>query len=474
LLASLGMEETVRVQEAFDWWQRIQDVRELHTQWRNAAPEAEGLKRMFGGMQQRVEQLGREVSPQGLLNYARPLEVLTGWGQQLKTHERDRKERERLTQESAALHRDALSEQNLVEAAEMRRGAVLARAGVMTRDEVQQQVEVNKKRRQIEGLLSTAHDELNEAAATDTELAIVEDDLIRFDPAHGRQQIQSLEREQKEVEATLSKHHEELGGLKQQIKLLESSRESQARYFQKAHVASDIYRAAEEWFALQIEQEAVIEMRRRFEKENISGTLNTASAYLHRISSGRYHKIWAPLGEDFLCVDDEYGRTFRVEQLSGGTREQLFLAIRFALVREFNKRGIELPVVMDDLFVNFDEERTEAAVECLIEIASEGLQVLFFTCHQHLAEMFQQKQVEPLWLPGHKVAYDINRPDDEAAAFIGANGAEAASYGTSEGSANGNRVFLPDADDLFDDEDQQPSEQQSATEPEQPVRKPAG
>lgn len=163
-----------------------------------------------------------------------------------------------------------------------------------------------------------------------------------------------------------------------------------------------------------------------------------------------------------------------MEQLSGGTREQLFLAIRFALVREFNKRGIELPVVMDDLFVNFDEERTEAAVECLIEIASEGLQVLFFTCHQHLAELFQKKQVEPLWLPGHKVAYDINRPEDEAAAFIGTNGAEV-SYGTSEGSGSGNRVFLPDADDLFDDEDQQPPEQESATEPEQqPVRKPAG
>jgi len=82
LLNSLGMEETVKVAEAFGWWQRIQEVRELHTQWRNAAPEAEGLKRMFGGMQERVEQLGREVAPQGLLNYSRPLEVLTGWGQQ--------------------------------------------------------------------------------------------------------------------------------------------------------------------------------------------------------------------------------------------------------------------------------------------------------------------------------------------------------------------------------------------------------
>ena len=457
LLNSLGMEETVKVQEAFTWWQRIQEVRELHTQWRNAAPEAEGLKRMFGGMQERVEQLGREVSPQGLLNYTRPLEVLTGWGQQLKTHDRDRIERQRLLDDAEKQHRESINEQNLVEAAEMRRGAILARAGAMTREDILHQIDVQKRRGLLEKLLSTTQKELVEISLSEPELAIVEDDIARFDPTRGREQIFSLEREQKTVEAELSKNHEELGGLKQEIKLLESSRESQLRYFQKAHVATDIYRAAEEWFALQIEEDAVMEMRRRFEKENISGTLTTASSYLHRISSGRYHKIWAPLGEDFLCVDDEYERTFRVEQLSGGTREQLFLAIRFALVREFGRRGIELPVVMDDLFVNFDEERTVAAVECLIEIAAEGQQVLFFTCHQHLAELFQRKQIEPLWLPGHRVPYDLSKPEDEAAAFIGAEGLEermaAVGRETADTVSKAGRLFHPNADDLFEDED---------------------
>lgn len=457
LLNSLGMEETVKVQEAFTWWQRIQEVRELHTQWRNAAPEAEGLKRMFGGMQERVEQLGREVSPQGLLNYSRPLEVLTGWGQQLKTHDRDRLERQRLLDDSEKLQRESISEQNLVEAAEMRRGAILARAGAIAREDILHQIDVQKKRVQLEKQLTITKKELTEVALSEPELAIVEDDIARFDPSRGREQIVSLEREQKAVEAELSKNHEELGGLKQEIKLLESSRESQLRYFQKAHVATDIYRAAEEWFALQIEEDAVMEMRRRFEKENISGTLTTASSYLHRISSGRYHKIWAPLGEDFLCVDDEYGRTFRVEQLSGGTREQLFLAIRFALVREFGRRGIELPVVMDDLFVNFDEGRTVAAVDCLIEIASEGQQVLFFTCHQHLAELFHSKQIEPLWLPGHKVAYDLSKPEDEAAAFIGNEGLEermaAVGAEPGENASKAGRLFLPNGDDLFDDDE---------------------
>ncbi|MEZ6061567.1 MAG: AAA family ATPase [Planctomycetaceae bacterium] len=417
LLNSLGMDETVKVQEAFDWWQRIQELRELQTQWRNVAPEVEGLRRMFDGMQKRIEQVGQRLSPTSKLSYARPLEVLTAWGQQLKTHERDRLEKQRLTSEGSEKSREATTALHEVEAAELRRGAVLARSGVLTREELLKQKEWQQRRRDLEQKLTSSREELNEVAFAEPEMAIVEDDLIRFDPPRGREQILMLEMELEEVEQKLNSNHEGLGSLKHEIKQLEAGRGSQAQYFQKAQVATDIYRAAEEWFALQIERDVVNRMRSHFEKENISGTLRTASAYLHRISSGRYHRIWAPLGEDFLCVDDEYDRTFRVEQLSGGTREQLFLALRFALAREFNRRGIELPMVMDDLFVNFDEERTEAAVECLIELADDGQQVLFFTCHQHLAELFQKKNVEPLWLPGHKVAVDIHKPEDEGAAF---------------------------------------------------------
>jgi hypothetical protein len=46
-------------------------------------------------------------------------------------------------------------------------------------------------------------------------------------------------------------------------------------------------------------------------------------------------------------------------------------------------------------------------------VAREGQQVLFFTCHEHIAGMFQRKQVEPLWLPGHRVAFDAMKPDAE-------------------------------------------------------------
>lgn len=61
-----------------------------------------------------------------------------------------------------------------------------------------------------------------------------------------------------------------------------------------------------------------------------------------------------------------------------------------------------LPLVLDDVFVNFDQGRTEAAFEALLEFAAGGRQVLLFTCHLHLARLAESRGVAPVWLPGHQ------------------------------------------------------------------------
>jgi uncharacterized protein YhaN len=88
--------------------------------------------------------------------------------------------------------------------------------------------------------------------------------------------------------------------------------------------------------------------------------------------------------------------------LSRGSREQLFLAIRLALVQEFARQGTALPMILDDVLVNFDQHRSEAAVDVLREFAERGHQVLLFTSHLHLARLFEDRGVEPIWLAGSR------------------------------------------------------------------------
>ena len=62
-----------------------------------------------------------------------------------------------------------------------------------------------------------------------------------------------------------------------------------------------------------------------------------------------------------LRVDDARGKTLTTEMLSSGTREQVFLSLRLALVTLYAQRGVNLPLVLDDVLVNFDETRARAA-----------------------------------------------------------------------------------------------------------------
>jgi uncharacterized protein YhaN len=72
--------------------------------------------------------------------------------------------------------------------------------------------------------------------------------------------------------------------------------------------------------------------------------------------------------------------------MSEGTTDQLFLALRLAAVEQSIAAGIRMPFLADDLFVNFDDDRAEAGLRVLAELAH-TTQVLFFTHHAHLREI---------------------------------------------------------------------------------------
>jgi len=73
-------------------------------------------------------------------------------------------------------------------------------------------------------------------------------------------------------------------------------------------------------------------------------------------------------------------------QMSDGTQDQLYLALRVAAIEHYLERAAPLPVIADDLFINFDDDRALAGLEVLSQLAQKT-QVLFFTHHQHLRDM---------------------------------------------------------------------------------------
>ncbi len=82
-----------------------------------------------------------------------------------------------------------------------------------------------------------------------------------------------------------------------------------------------------------------------------------------------------------------------IEEMSEGTQDQLYLAIRLANIEQFITNNRPIPLIMDDLLINFDDERAQAALGVMEEL-SYKLQIIYFTHHQHIKEM-AEKQISP-------------------------------------------------------------------------------
>ncbi len=111
------------------------------------------------------------------------------------------------------------------------------------------------------------------------------------------------------------------------------------------------------------------------------------------LTGGRYEGLAQAYDEDDLprlVGRRAGGPEVAVSAMSEGTRDQLYLALRLAYIDSLRDAHPALPVLMDDVLVNFDDEGRQAAAAKAIAAFAEKRQVVFFTCHSRVAELFAQ------------------------------------------------------------------------------------
>jgi uncharacterized protein YhaN len=147
--------------------------------------------------------------------------------------------------------------------------------------------------------------------------------------------------------------------------------------------------ALREWRVTRLAKELVSRTLQEFTRTRQPAVLEDASLAFARVTAGAYQRILQDEDGESLVIVDCNGQHKRPEELSRGTAEQLYLCLRLALAGEFARRTAALPLVMDDVLVNFDPERARA-VACELAHFSGRHQVLIFTCHPETARLFTE------------------------------------------------------------------------------------
>jgi uncharacterized protein YhaN len=74
-----------------------------------------------------------------------------------------------------------------------------------------------------------------------------------------------------------------------------------------------------------------------------------------------------------------------VEKMSAGTCDQLFLALRLATLEWRLETSEPIPFIVDDILINFDDDRSRATLKVLVDLSKKN-QVILFTHHRQIVE----------------------------------------------------------------------------------------
>ena len=181
----------------------------------------------------------------------------------------------------------------------------------------------------------------------------------------------------------------EEGDVERRLKELEESSDVPSIETDLEALRTELEAALGRWRVNFLAAHLIRETLARFTQERQPMVLAEASQMFEHVTEGRYVRVQRSMEEEGIVVIESDGRVKAPDELSRGAAEQLYLCLRLALAEEFARRAEPVPLVMDDVLVNFDAARRRSTAELLLDFA-ERHQILLFTCHEEIVELMSE------------------------------------------------------------------------------------
>ena len=202
-------------------------------------------------------------------------------------------------------------------------------------------------------------------------------------------EIDTLERQLKdELDPLIQKLSEDKGEARTILQQMDGSGKAAEKEEEAQQALTKVRRLADNYVCLRI---AALVLKRevdRYRQENQDPILKIAARYFSELTRGSFSGLRADIdnsGKPILVgvYPDDSVKT--VEEMSSGTRDQLYLALRLATLEWRLEKHEPMPFIADDILVNFDDARAEATLKALASLAEKN-QVIIFSHHQQIVE----------------------------------------------------------------------------------------
>lgn len=141
---------------------------------------------------------------------------------------------------------------------------------------------------------------------------------------------------------------------------------------------------SDKWAVLKVMQTALSQAKKSYQEKYLAEVMTYTTQYFTQITNKVYVNVYSPVDDKGFQVETENMDRFNAEELSQGTINQLYVSLRLAISKVMSNKFV-VPLIIDDAFVHFDQERMTESVNILKEISNDQ-QVFLFTCRKSIAE----------------------------------------------------------------------------------------
>ncbi len=303
---------------------------------------------------------------------------------------KDETTREARRKELAEVRAEAAEAAAALETARNRLLILAKRMGVEP-EQAPERLERIALKRELFSTLENLESELRGFAQGDP-LETFANDALAHDPDELAARRAEVRRELALCEESRDRHQAELTTARNELEAMDGESRAALVREQAAQKASALQGHVERYVVLSLAGRLVAREIERYRKANQDPVLQSASQYFAAMTAGRYLRVDADYDENGDAVlaavrrEGETASRLGVSQLSDGTRDQLFLAMRCGGLERYLENNAPHPFIVDDILVHFDDARSKAALKALGQLASRT-QVIFFTHHEHLVAL---------------------------------------------------------------------------------------
>ncbi len=383
---ALGLDTSAGPDEANAVLEKMQELRQELGKADGLAERIEGIDRDQDEFSKEVKLLCEEVAEE--LSERPVLEAVEELHKRLQKATEDKATLRELMKRWEEQEHNAEAAQSGIEEANRQLDVLLDEAGCEELDELPEIEHRASKQRKLRSQLESTEEDLSGYAAGQT--------LQKLAGEAEQVDADQLPSRIDELGVELEGLQEERDGLLRQLQdgariiaAMDGNAEAAEKAEEAQHVAAQIVSKSERYAQLRL---AAVMLRRgidRYREQNQGPIVERAGEFFRELTCGSFGGLRTDYDEadnPVLLAQRLSGECLGLEALSDGARDQLFLALRLAFIERAVESSEALPLVLDDALVNFDDQRSKAALKTLAEL-SKKTQIIFFTHHQHLVDL---------------------------------------------------------------------------------------